>query len=92
MLKVEIKTSYSQEDFIIPDWRPDFHTNYYGHKFADVNAYADFYLCGELCFCDDFDLIEVRAATQEEITEYVRRKELDHEELTARTSWPDLNL
>jgi len=80
MLKVQIKTSYSEEEFIIPDWQPDYDTDYYGNKFYCVENYADFFLCGELCFCDAFDILEISEATQDEIEAYELSREVDLEE------------
>lgn len=80
MLKVDIKTSYSEESFIIPDWQPDIHANYYGRKFSDEEDYADFYLRGPLCFCSDFEIVELRKASQEEVEEYCQMHESDQED------------
>ncbi|WP_313180795.1 hypothetical protein [Lacrimispora sp.] len=80
MLKVDIKTSYSEESFIIPDWQSDVHSNYYGRKFFDEEDYADFYLRGPLCFCCDFEIVDLRKASQEEVEEYCQRHENDQED------------
>lgn len=92
MLSVSIKTSYSEENFMIPDWQPDVHTDFYGRKFYDVETYADFYLRGELCFCDEFDIAEIKEATEQELQEYAACMEQDNEELTARRPWLEWNL
>ena len=88
MLNVYIKTSYSEEHFIIPDWQPDYHTDFYGRKFYDMADYADFYLCGELCFSDAFEIQGVTTASQQEIEEYVELMELDYDEFIGQVSWP----
>lgn len=80
LLKVAIKTSYSDESFIIPDWQPDVHANYYGRKFFDEEDYVDFYIRGPICFCSDFEIVEIRAAGQEEIEAYCQMHEIDQEE------------
>lgn len=87
MLNISIKTDYSEEHFIIPDWQPDFHINFYGHKFTNVEDYADFYLCGELCFCDAFEILNITEASQQEVEEYVKVKELDYDEFIGQRSW-----
>lgn len=92
MLNVSIKTDYSEEHFVIPEWQPDVHTDFFGNKFYDVETYADFYLSGELSFCDEFDIVEIREATEQEIQEYAARMEMDEEELFERSSWPDWEL
>ena len=88
MLNVFIKTDYSEELFIIPDWQPDFHTDFYGRKFYCQEDYADFYLCGELCFCDAFEILKITEATQQEIKDYTAVKELDYDEFIGKESWP----
>lgn len=85
MLKVDIKTSYSDETFIIPDWQPEVQTNYYGHKFFNEEDYADFYLRGLLCFCCDFEIIEIREASQEEIEAYCQIHRQDQKDYTEET-------
>ncbi len=80
MLRVNIKTSYSNEIYIIPDWQPDVHTNYYGSKFSDVESYAEFYLHGELSYCDEFEFMEIRKTSQDEMEEFNRVKRADLQE------------
>lgn len=80
LLRVKIKTSYSDESFIIPDWQPDVHTNYYGRKFFDERDFANFYLRGELCFCDEFEIQDIREASKAEIEEYRRIHEAEQNE------------
>lgn len=57
MLRVNIETSYSNEIFIIPDWQPEVHMNYYGCKFFDAESYVEFYLHGKFSYCDDFKIL-----------------------------------
>lgn len=67
MLKVEIKTSYSEETFVIPDWDPERATDFYGHKFFSVEQYVEFYLYGMRAFCDEFEIVSITTATEPEI-------------------------
>jgi hypothetical protein len=88
VLRVNIETSYSNELFIIPDWQPDVHTDFYGGKFFDIENYANFYLCGKLCFCDEFEILEIRKASREEIEEYNQVNEIDQEGFASGISYP----
>jgi len=67
MLKVNIKTSYSEETFIIPDWDEENDTDYYGFEFFTVEGYAEFCIKADLAFPDSFEIVKISAASREDI-------------------------
>ena len=75
MLRVDIKTSYSEETFVIPDWDKERATNFYGNKFGSIEEYVDFYFFGMMCFCDDFEIVKLKTATETDIEEAKQRAE-----------------
>lgn len=72
MLKIEIKTAYSEESFVILDWDNGRATDFHGHPFWSVEGYINFYFSGIMAFGEDFEIVSIAEATEADIEEAKR--------------------
>lgn len=69
MIRVDIKTAYSEEWYVLREWDKEHDTDYYGHLFGDIEGYVEHRLYGEKAFCDEFEIIDIKKATEEDMIE-----------------------